>query len=136
MRHLLPVVLLLTATSFSGCQKESEPEALLPTGLVGTWRLVQHQCYCFPASLPNVQVTFTNSDFTFVENNQLKSTGTYTYSTTTTCGGNGPLPAIALAYATVNMTPQAVAYTLNGNQLVLDYGGPCDAPVDTYERVE
>ncbi|WP_345238470.1 hypothetical protein [Hymenobacter saemangeumensis] len=52
------------------------------------------------------------------------------------CGGRSAGPGLQLTYISgSNRSTQDAAYKLSGNRLVLDYGGPCDAPVDTYERV-
>ena len=47
-----------------------------------------------------------------------------------------PAPALRFTYPPSNAGPTVAQYTLAGNTLTLDYGGPCDAPVDTYERLQ
>lgn len=67
--------------------------------------------------------------------------GTFRYSVATAiCGATGPTPVLRFSPATVlpigtpPQTHHAVA-TLSGNTLLLDYGSPCDAPRDTYQRL-
>ena len=106
--------------------------------LMGTWQLTSHLCYCAPAPLPNETVTFQGQSFTFSRNGQVERTGTFTQvqAAPQCLGSAGPVPTLRLEFApTSNLAPQAAQITISGNTLTLDYGSPCDAPLDTYKRV-
>ena len=122
---------LLTVLLLAGCHKNStEP---VGDSLDGNWKLTNRQCYCPPTALPNETVSFSGSGFTFYKNGQLASSGTYRSAIVSSGCGGGPAAGLQLTSATG--TQEAVLH-LTGNTLTLDYGGPCDAPVDTYERVQ
>lgn len=125
-----------TLLSLISCQKEAPSPAPV---LEGTWRLTNRQCYCVPAPLPDETVTFTATRFTFYSGNRGMRHGDYTLSTAAVpCLNNGLVgPALHLTYSTASTSPgpATIQYHRNGNTLTLDYGGPCDAPVDTYERL-
>ncbi|MFC7669967.1 hypothetical protein ACFQT0_23325 [Hymenobacter humi] len=80
-------------------------------------------------------VVFTNTEFTFYREGQRTVYGNYTYGTGSICGISTSVPVIRFAYVNANSTLQAAKATVTGNTLVLDYGGPCDAPINTYKRV-
>ena len=103
-------------------------------GLAGNWRLVYRQCYCIPGPPPNETATFTDTHFSFFKNNQPLSSGTYSAASVTSCGIPTPAPGIRLVDAT-NLGTRDAIITQRGDSLVLNYGGPCDAPVDTYLRL-
>ena len=124
-------LVLLSVGLLQGCKKDSDS----PTGLAGTWKLTDRQCFCPRLPLPNEMVVFTNTKFTFYREGQRTVYGNYSYGTGRTCGGSALVPVIHLAYVNANSVPQDVVVTVTGNTLVLDYGGPCDAPVNTYQRV-
>jgi hypothetical protein len=103
-------------------------------GLVGKWRLVDRQCYCPRGPLPEETVNFTATNFWVFKNNQPVSNGTYSAATVTACGLPTPAPGLRLADSVLG--PRDVIIILHGDSLVLNYGGPCDAPVDTYVRMQ
>ncbi len=131
-RYSLPL-LLATSTGLLSCKKDAPA---LGTGLIGTWKLTQRQCYCPQAPVPNELVVFTATRFSFYKNNSLASSGTYADTTASICGTTPPAPALRLTYFSSSQLPQSfsVAASISGNTLVLDHGGCLDAPVDTYER--
>ena len=136
MRHSLISVLAFALLSLVSCKKEASP----PTpALEGTWRLTSRQCYCTPAPVPDETVTFTATRFTFYRGNRGMRLGGYTLGNAVVpCLNNGTTgPALHLTYspASTSPGPATIQYRLDGNTLTLDYGGPCDAPVDTYERL-
>lgn len=131
------LLLASTLLGLASCQKEATTPA--STTLDGTWRLTNRQCYCAPARVPDETVTFTTTRFTFYSGNRGMRLGDYTLGTAAVpCLNNGTTgPALQLTYlnATAVPGPPPIQYRLDGNTLTLDYGGPCDAPVDTYERL-
>jgi len=129
---------VLSLGSLAGCEEDAasspRPEG---KGLVGTWRLTSRQCYCPQAPVPNETVTFTATDVVFHRNGQLLSQGSYDFTTGGLCGSNASGPLLRFSY-TLPSQPTATRLAIvteNGNTLVLDYGGPCDGPVDRYERM-
>lgn len=132
---LLFVGLLLQV--FVGCKSRETPAPA--SGLVGAWRLTSRQCYCAPTPVPNETITFTATQFVFYNSSRAMSSGDYSLTTAPVpCISNGSVaPALHFTYAVPNnLAPAAIQYRLDGNKLTLDYGGPCDAPVDTYERLQ
>lgn len=130
----LPLSLAVAAASIlAGCSKDASK----PTSkdLVGTWKLVDRQCYCVPAPTPDETVVFTAATFTFFANGQLKSTGNYMPAKVTVCGVSTPSPGLRFSSTQPATGSPEVQYTITGDRLILDYGGPCDAPRDTYERI-
>jgi hypothetical protein len=125
------LLVLLSVGLLQGCKKDSDT----PTGLAGTWKLTDRQCFCPRTPMPNETVVFTNTEFTFYREGQRTVYGTYSYGTGSICGVGTATPVLRFAYANPNSTLQAATSTVTGNTLVLDYGGPCDAPVNTYKRV-
>ena len=134
-KFLLPVVLSGLLLPFASCQKENAPKPA-NADLTGTWQLTNHQCYCTATPLPNETVTFTATDFTFFENGLPTRHGQYTLvSGVPFChAGSAPVSILHLDFSPTNQGPQETQYTLAGNTLTLDYGSPCDAPLDTYQR--
>ena len=115
--------------SLASCQKNS---SVTPTTtLEGTWQLTNRQCYCVATPLPSEAVVFTAGSFTILKNNRLSSSGSYLRTVAPFCGGT-PIPALELRPTTGN--PRSAQLTVSGDTLTLDYGGPCDAPRDTYVR--
>jgi hypothetical protein len=110
------------------------PENVAPNTLVGTWKLTKQDRFGPPKPTPNETVVFTDSNFAFYTDGQLKSSGTYALGTATPCGST-PIPGLTFTPTGTNPEPRSIAYTLEGNQLVLDQGIACDAPRDTYERL-
>ena len=135
MRQLINSVGALALLSLLSCQKEKATPSL-----EGTWRLINRQCYCAPAPVPDETVTFTATRFTFFRGNRGMRLGDYALGTAAvpcfTNGTRGPALLLTDSNATTISGPPTVQYHFNGNTLVLDYGGPCDAPVDTYERLQ
>ncbi|WP_426060841.1 hypothetical protein [Hymenobacter sp. B1770] len=131
-RSLRPYLLSLLASGsmLTGCEKESDSLS----GLAGTWKLTNRECFCVPAPVPNETATFTNSEFSFYKEGQLSASGTYAFTEGKTCGGSTLIPVARLTYATLNNPPTDVVVTVAGNTLVLDYGIACDAPRETYKR--
>ena len=136
MRHLLVPVLAATLLSLAACQKETAAPA---SSLEGTWRLTNRQCFCAPAPVPNETVLFAAARFAFFRGGRALQFGGYTLGTAAApCFNNGTTgPALHLTYsaASTNLGPPNTQYRLDGNTLTLDYGGPCDGSVDTYERL-
>lgn len=129
--------LLLVSASFSSCKKDADPQA--DASLIGTWRLVNRQCYCALLPLPNETVTFTATTFAFTRptpNPYLFTNGTYQPAAVTLCGLPNPGAGLRLTDALANIGPRDVQFTIKADTLVLDYGSPCDAPLDTYVRVQ
>ncbi|MDB5234575.1 MAG: hypothetical protein JWR44_1568 [Hymenobacter sp.] len=132
------MLLLAAALGVAGC-KNNDDNAAAPTSndIVGHWKLVSRQCYCPRGPVPDETVGFTATQFSFYKAGVLSSSGSYSYgSVTSFCsGGTGSAPGLRFTYANGTQGPQSAIFTVTGNTLVLDYGGPCDAPVDTYERL-
>ena len=134
-------VLLLgtVATGLAGCKKEQSAEP--NTGLQGTWKLTDRQCFCVRVPLPNETLMFTDTRFAIHINGNLGTNGSYTINHTRAglCGdtASAPFPVLQFIYPINGMVlpPRPTGFTLNGNTLVLDYGSPCDAPRDTYQRL-
>ena len=119
------------AFSLAGCKKDADT----PTGLVGTWRLINRQCFCLRTTLPNETVVFTATEFSFFTDGKLTARGTYANTTAPwRCSGTTPVPVLLFTYATPIWLPEATDLTVTGNSLVIDHGGCLDAPVDTYIR--
>lgn len=135
-KFLLPVVLSGLLLPFASCQKESAPKPA-SADLAGTWQLTSHQCYCEAAPLPNQAVTFTATDVTFFENGRPTRHGHYALvSAVPACiAGSTTAPTLHLDFTPANTGPQEAQYSLSGDILTLDYGSPCDAPRDTYQRI-
>ena len=136
MRKHLVRTLALTLLPLVSCDKEATTPA---SALEGTWRLTNRQCFCTPAPVPDETIRFTTTQFTFFRGNRGMRVGTYAVGTAAVpCANNGTTgPALLLTDSNATTIPGSptVQYRLDGNTLVLDYGGPCDAPVDTYERL-
>lgn len=128
--HLL--LLAIAAASLAGCKKDSDA-ATCPDTVVGSWKLVSRQCFCVPAAMPQETLVLqTSGRFIFYRDGQPTSSGTYMLGTTaSSCGSTASKPGI---YFDAGARPAGVGYSLTNCKLILDYGGPCDAPVDTYER--
>ncbi|MBD2766327.1 hypothetical protein IC235_00290 [Hymenobacter sp. BT664] len=130
---LLP---LFVSISLVSCKKDT---SVSPTGLIGTWKLTNRECYCLPMSRPDESVTFTGKNFSFCKDGRIISEGTYTKTTgPVECGSTTQVPILRLA-GTSGVIHQVVA-TIDGRTLVLDYraeGGGCisDTSIDTYERL-
>ena len=137
--RFIPLFLFTSAFGLASCKKDSAAE-LPATGLAGRWQLVSHQCYCAPAPLPNETVTFTDTDYSFFKDDRPTTNGTYATAPGAICGVTGPTPVLRFSPAIVlpiGIPPQTrnATATLTGNTLVLDYGSPCDASRDTYQRL-
>ncbi|ALW87036.1 hypothetical protein AUC43_19340 [Hymenobacter sedentarius] len=86
--------------------------------------------------MPNEILKLTDSGFSFYQDGQPTAYGNYAVANGgNSCSGTQPVPVVRFAYANANAVPQDAVFTLNGNKLVLDYGGCLDAPVNTYERL-
>ena len=140
MRTFLIPFVASALLGLASCQKD---KASAPLTLEGTWRLTSRQCYCQPAPVPDETVTFTAKRFTFYKGNRATRLGKYSFTLASPlCLSNGnPIPVVR--FATELQLPEAtniysadVQYTLSGNTLTLDYGSPCDFPLDTYERLQ
>ncbi|MBF9143353.1 hypothetical protein [Hymenobacter properus] len=124
---------LVAGLGLASCAPVDEEATPHHEGLAGNWRLVHRQCYCVPGPPPNETATFTDTNYTFFKNNQSVSSGTYSAASVKACGIPTPAPGLRLVDATLG--PREAIITLRGDSLVLNYGGPCDAPVDTYLRL-
>ncbi len=129
-RLLLPLVGLFGIFNLSSCKHDSD--TIYPDGLTGNWKLINRQCECAP-NVPNERLVLEQAGhFTFYRDGQPTRSGTYTLGTTvSSCGATASEPAI---YFDSGARPSGVGYSLTNGRLILDYGGPCDSPVDTYER--
>ena len=125
---------LTTSLSFTGCKKSADPTA---EGLAGSWQLTSRQCYCPQAPVPNEMVVFTPTNFSFYKNSLLTASGTYLLTTITAPCSSGANVVPGLRFTVTSGTPfsHSATYTVSSGKLMLDYGGPCDAPVDTYTRL-
>ena len=126
----------LLVLALPGCKSKETPAP--DGGLDGTWRLTNRQCDCpMIMALPNETLTLTDNTFAFISNGQVGLRGSYAQvSASPRCiVTGGPAPTLRMSSPTWNMRLTEVQYTLAGNTLTLDYGGPCDAPVDTYRRL-
>ena len=128
----------LLMLALAGCKSTETPAP--SSGLEGTWRLTSRQCYCTPKPVPDETVTLTATRFAFYSGNRAMRLGEYSLVTAAVpCINNGSTgPALHLTYsaATTSPGPPDIQYRLDGNTLTLDYGSPCDAPIDTYERLQ
>ncbi len=133
MKHFLrPFLLLLVSTSMlAGCKKETGPS----TGLTGTWKLTNRECFCVPVPLADETLTFTDTEFSFYKENRQTVYGNYSFAPGKICGVSTPTPLLYLAYVNATSVPGGVVVTVTGNTLVLDYGIACDAPRETYKRL-
>jgi hypothetical protein len=131
--HFLLICALVAVVGLASCSPDDEATPY-HEGLVGSWRLVHRQCYCIPGPPPNETATFTATDYTFLKNSQPVSSGSYSAVSATVCGIPTPAPGLRFVDATLGTRDAIIA--LRGDSLVLNYGGPCDAPVDTYLRVK
>lgn len=139
MKAFLPILaslaVLATGCSKCKCDDPNPNEYISGSGLPGNWKLVDLQCYCAPAPLPDEQLAITPTDFAEYQNRARTFDATYTIGSSTLCGLPSAIPALKLVpKVTLNMN-RSVAYTLRGDTLVLDYGSACDAPRKTYRRV-
>lgn len=139
----------LALTTVVGCTKEDatpQEEILSCPGpdelpgsirnLVGTWKLTRLECFCVPG-LPNKMVTFTDTTFSFYQNDSLTYSGTYTPATAITCGLPATEPGLRFTYRPNKWGALTDAvFSVNRDTLVLDFGLPCDAPRETYERIQ
>lgn len=141
MKHLVYFsLLLLGAGSFSSCKK-NQPSVATGTGLEGSWKLTDRQCFCPPGSpVPNETVTFTATTYSFRLNGTLTTAGNYQPATAALCGGATPVSVLQFgptypSSSVVRLSAARATFALTGNTLVLDYGIACDAPRDTYQRL-
>ncbi len=125
--------LLTVAFTITSCTKNAEPG----TGLAGTWQLTSREGYRAPtpSTLPNEAVNFSDAEFYFYKDNRQTGYGTYTFVSGSTCGSSASIPVVRFAYADVSNTLANAVATVTGNTLVLDYGIACDAPRETYKRL-
>ena len=136
MRQSLIPVLASVLLTLASCQKEVFTPA--EYGLEGVWQLSHRQCFCASAPLPNERVVFAANRFAFYKDNQLGQQGEFLITTAaSSCFPSGATaPALRFTFPPTRMADREVQYRLDGNTLTLDYGGPCDAPVDTYVRLQ
>ena len=76
---------------------------------------------------------------TFYKDGQVARTGEYTVTmAASACRGyhGTTAPALHFTFPAGSAGFSEPQYTFTGNTLTLDYGGPCDAPVDTYQRLQ
>lgn len=141
MRQSLISAFTFALLSLVSCQKDKAPTPR--PNLEGTWRLTSRHCYCQPAPVPDETVTFTATRFVFYKGNRATRLGRHSFTTASPlCLSNGTAISV-LRFATELQFPHSTAspystdvqYTLSGNTLTLDYGSPCDFPLDTYERL-
>jgi len=137
MRQFFTPVLAVALLGLASCQKDASttPSAALE----GTWQLTGRQCYCPAGPVPDEKLVFSGQQVVYYKNGQVVRTGEYAITTAASAclGGSGtPAPALRITYPPSNIGPTVPQYILAGNTLTLDYGGPCDAPVDTYVRLQ
>lgn len=130
---LLFAAWLTLAFGMAGCKKDSDP-----SGLAGTWQLTRvTDCYC--AGDPNgpfdETLTLTDTRFSFNRGGRIVSQGSYVRDRGAKCGTTELLAVLALTESGSQQTNK-VPFTLNGQELVLDYRNRClsDAPLKTYTR--
>jgi hypothetical protein len=130
---------LSTLLLLGACSKSDEETSEAPgpsSELSGSWKLVSHQCYCVASPLPNEVISFTPTAFTLWHNSVPVAGGSYSTGTTATiCGNLVSMPVLSFTVSSGAWQRGTPAFHLNGTTLVLNYGGPCDAPVDTYVRM-
>ena len=141
MRNTPVLFASLLMLALVGCKSTETPAP--GSGLEGTWRLISRQCYCTPTPVPDETVTFTATRFTFYKGNRTMRIGKYRFTKASPlCLSNGiAIPVVRFGTEFQFPDPTApystdVQYTLSGNTLTLDYGSPCDFPLDTYERLQ
>lgn len=80
---------------------------------------------------------FTPTNFAFYKNSLFTAGGTYLLTTITAPCNSGANVVSGLRFTVTSGAPfnHSVTYTVSSSKLVLDYGSPCDAPVDTYTRL-
>ena len=124
----------VVALPLLGCQKSSGPNPT--TFLVGSWQLTNRTCYCAPAPTPNEKIIFTPTSFSFFKNDTLRAMGTYSPGSGRTCNGT-PVPVLHFTINQGTWPLHDAIYTVNTNQLILDYNTDClaDALVNTYKRL-
>ena len=131
-KFLLPVVLSGLLLPLASCQKENGPKPDRAS-LSGTWQLTNRRCYCALPGLPNEQVRFDATSFALLKDGKPTLSGTYTTTVATTfCNALPAGPAIR--FQPDSTAARVAQFTLSGTTLTLDYGSPCDGPLDTYER--
>ncbi len=130
-KFLLPVVLSGLLLPLVSCQKDSssKPDS---TSLSGTWQLTNRQCYCLLPGLPNEQMRFDATSFALLKDGRKTLNGTYSATVPAAVCGRSAGPAIR--FQPDSTAAHVAQFTLSGNTLTLDYGSPCDGPLDTYER--
>ena len=126
--------LSFVAVLATACHCE-DPAPNSATGLAGSWQLVKRQCYCIPGPTPNEKAIFTGTDFKLYANNALTTSGTYSSAVGTICGISTRVPVLRFTATSGQHTNWDAIATVSGDTLVLDYGAPCDAPRDTYQRL-
>lgn len=137
MKNALYSFLLLVpmiALSLTSCKKDSDL-ANAATGLAGRWQLTSRQCFCASTPLPNESIVFNDATASFYKDGQL--IGSYTYAITTgfLCGTASQTAGITLLPTGISHgNPSFAGFTVSATSLTLDYGSPCDAPRDTYQR--
>ncbi|GAA4049798.1 hypothetical protein GCM10022409_40620 [Hymenobacter glaciei] len=132
----------VVAIALTSCQSDKGPAP--SSSLEGTWRLTNRQCYCLPGPVPDETVTFTPTRFVFYKGNRATRLGRHSFTTASPpCLSTGTAISV-LRFATKLQFPDSTAntysadvrYNVSNNTLTLDYGSPCDFPLDTYERVQ
>ena len=132
--------LLVAAPGLTNCDhatvdnvKPGTAESATGTGLEGSWKLIDRQCYCAPAPTPNETAVFTSTSYSFFTSGQLATRGTYASQPIKTC--NAPTTGLRFTEAVLANGTHDAIFTLRNDTLVLDYGSPCDAPRNTYRRL-
>lgn len=124
---------LLLAAGLLGCRHDADSPS--PDALPGTWRLTNLTCYCAPAPLPNeVLVLEATQHFRIYLNGAMQAEGTYSIVLGSTCGSTTSRPVLRFAPSSSSVAISPGTYTVQDGVLVIDQGGPCDAPVKTYRR--
>lgn len=128
------ITFLVAVSLLTGCKKA--PDSAPGSGVVGTWKLISHQCYCAAAPLPNETVVFTDTTFSFYQDGQRTKYGVYAAGKGQICSSN-EIPVTKFMYHPPARTAvDNVIVSLTQNALTLDYGSPCDrGALDTYERL-
>lgn len=130
-KFLLSVVLSGLLLPLASCQKENVPKPDRAS-LTGTWQLTNRRCYCVLPGLPNEQVHFDATSFALLKDGRKTLSGTYSATVPAAVCGRSAGPAIR--FQPDSTAARVAQFTLSGNTLTLDYGSPCDGPLDTYER--
>ncbi len=122
-------VLATALLGLSACKRDRD--SICPDNLVGTWTLVNRQCFCPRTPVPPESITFEEGGGYILLRDGQRTRGTYTFGTESRCNAGEPAVVLIADYSSL---ASSARYTITGCTLTLDYGGCLDAPIDTYER--